>query len=139
MLPVIQPNTSADLIETRLGTSDYYVSIPPGFEIKEARGKEGQLGYNIMPRDETIDQYGFIEIKRGSPIMSGFDSLVGSGKAFAKARLLDNDVVWSSYKTETGYYSAYTTEIGDLNARASSKDQKQVESMIAIIATLKHK
>ena len=134
----IEPSAGPDSREMRLGESDYYVMLPESLRLSEARGKEGQLGYNLMPRDTASTQYGFIEIRRGSPILGGSTSTakpVGS----ATSRLLDNRVTWTVDQTETGYFNAYTNEGGEVNARASSKDREELNNLIAIIATLKKK
>ncbi|HQZ97359.1 MAG TPA: hypothetical protein PLP21_13640 [Pyrinomonadaceae bacterium] len=135
-LRVVMPSTEAGLVETRLGESNYYISIPETLRVAEARGKEGQLGYNILAKDPASDLYGFVEIKKGQGIHSGSDT---ETKPFLRSRLIKDDVVWSVVKTSTGTLTAATNETGDLNARASSKNENGLERMIAIIATLRTK
>lgn len=137
-LPVIQPNTGSDLKEARLGESNYYLLLPDRFELSEARGKEGQLGYNIMPGNPSSTMFGFIEIRRGQPIGDPL-SVSRTAKAFAKSAFLDKEIPWTINKTETGYFEAFTTENGDLNARVSSKNREEIDVLISIIATLKKK
>lgn len=122
--------------ESRLGESNYYVSIPDNYQINEARGKEGQLGYSIIPNDGESGAHGFIEIRRGYPI--GVEPSK-TAKTFATSKLAGNDVVWFYDQTETGYFNAFTNERGDLNAKASSKELSEVEVIISIIANLRQK
>jgi hypothetical protein len=132
----IAPSVDNSLKEMRLGESNYYVSIPESYQLTEARGKEGQLGYNLMAREGEPGAYGFIEIRRGFPIGVGTND---TAKKFAVSKLDDRNVEWFIEQTEAGYFMAFTQESGDLNARASSKQLHEVETMIAIIATLKQK
>lgn len=132
----IAPAVNNSFKETRLGDSNFYLLIPDNYQIKEARGKEGQLGYSIILKDGEPGAYGFIEIRRGSPI--GVE-LNKTATQLATSKLDAGNVVWFVNQTETGYFSAFTNEIGDLNAKASSKELKEVETMISIIATLSRK
>ena len=113
--------------------------LPGNFELlEEARGIEGQLGYNIIPKDSSSTAFGFIEIQHGRPIGDN-SRLDKSAKLFAKSYLSDKKVNWTIYKTETGYFIAFTTEDGDINANVSSKKRTEIDSLISIIATLKER
>ncbi len=135
-LPKIASVTNSSFKEIRLGESNYYVSIPESYQVNEARGKEGQLGYSIMPKDGELGASGFIEIRRGSPI--GVEPSKTARK-FAVSKLAGKDVVWFVDQTESGYFNAFTDEEGDLNAKASSKEPGEIETMISVIADLKQK
>jgi hypothetical protein len=134
----INTNSRVDTNEVRLGESNYFIQLPDTFIISEARGKEGQLGYNIIPKDTSSTMYGFIEIRHGNPIgkISLFD---GPPKEVISSYLLGKKVEWKIYKTETGYFDASTNEKGDLNANASSKNRNQIDSLVYIISTLRQK
>lgn len=136
-LPIIQSIKTKDIKEVRLGESNYYLLLPNNFEISEAQGKEGSLGYDIFPKDTSLTMFGFIDIRHGNPI--GSNSEDNSAKVFAISNLSDKKVKWKIYQTETGYFNAFTSESGDLNATASSKNRIEVDSLISIIATLKRK
>ena len=138
-VPFIEANNKSGLKETRLGESKYYLLLPENFKLSEARGKEGQLGYSLIPIDTSSTMFGFIEIRHGNPI--GGDSLFSNknDKIFAESYLLNKKVSWTINQSETGYFTAFTTENGDLNARVSSKNRNEIESLISVIATLKEK
>jgi hypothetical protein len=137
-LPFISAINKQGLKEVQLGNSNYYLLLPDNFEISEARGKEGQLGYNIMPKDTSLTMFGFIEIRHGHPIGGNlYDNL--NSKAFAESLLANIRVQWKIATTETGYYQAYTSENGDLNARVSSKPRTDIDTLISIVASLKKK
>ena len=131
-------NLRTDTREVRLGESNYFIQLPDNFRLSEARGKEGQLGYNIVPKDTSSSMHGFIEVRYGNPIgnISFHD---GPPKEIIYSSLLNKKVEWRIYRTETGYYYASTNEKGDLNANASSKNRKGIDSLISIISTLKQK
>lgn len=50
-----------------LGNSGYSIELPDSFRIEEAKGKEGQLGFSIIPLNENSSMHGFIEILKGNP------------------------------------------------------------------------
>jgi hypothetical protein len=137
-LPFIEANRNADLKDARLGESQYHLMLPADFVLKEARGKEGQLGYNISPSDTTSTVHGFVEIRAGNPIR-GDVSASNETRKYARSNLLNKEVTWAIDQSPTGYYTAYTDQPGDVNARASSKNREEVDKMIAYIATLQIK
>lgn len=137
-LPFISAINKQGLKEVQLGNSNYYLSMPSNFQISEARGKEGQLGYNIIPKDTSSTMFGFIEIRHGSPIGGNLYGNLNS-KPFAESLLANKKVLWKIVMTETGYYQAYTSENGDLNAHVSSKRQSDINTLISIVASLKKK
>jgi hypothetical protein len=124
--------------EPRLGESNYFIQLPTNFGISEARGVEGQLGYNIIPKDTASTMFGFIEIRHGEPI-GGHIPPRDSAKIFMKSILLNKQVEWKFTKTATGYFDVFTDEKGDLNAWAISKTINEIDTLISIIATLKQK
>ena len=134
----IKTNSTADIHEARLGESNYFIQLPDIFKISEARGKEGQLGYNIIPKDTSSTMFGFIEIRHGNPI-GDISQYGGPPTEIISSYLLDKKVEWKIYKTETGYFDASTNEKGDLNANASSKNRNQIDSLVSIISTLRQK
>ncbi|MEP6845078.1 MAG: hypothetical protein ABI861_03715 [Panacibacter sp.] len=64
----IETNTETDLPKTQPGDLKYYLRSPNAFEMTEGRGKEGQLGYNIIPKDTSSKMFAFIEIEHGRSI-----------------------------------------------------------------------
>ena len=136
-IPFIEPAHGSNLKEFRLGESDYYLSLPDNLRVSEARGKEGQLGYDIIPNDTSSTMFGSIEILPGRPIGDLTEN--GSATAFAKSFLSNKKVTWKIYKTETGYFDTFSTKNGDLSARASSTNKREIDRLISIIATLRKK
>ena len=136
-LPFLPAIKSSGLKEIKLGQSDYYLHLPESFKISEARGKEGQWGFNIIPTDTSSTMFGLIEIRSGNPI--GGESEDKSAEKFALSYLAEKKVEWKIHQTKSGYFNAYTSENGDLNAKVSSKNRKDIDSVISIIATLKKK
>jgi hypothetical protein len=131
-------NLRAGIHETRLGKSNYIIQLPGTFGLIESRGKEGQLGYDIIPKDTTSTMWGFIEIRHGHPI--GDISIYNSPPTeVISGFLLENEVKWEIHKSETGYFNAATNKKGDLNARAFSKKRNEIDSLISIIGTLRQK
>jgi len=126
--------TNIPVSETRLGNSKYFIQLPDAFEISEARGKEGQIGYNITPKDSTSTMLGFIEIKPGNPI-GNISPDEGSTNEIVASYLLNKKVQWKVHKTEAGYFRASTNEKGDVNASAFSKNRYEIDLLISIIKT----
>lgn len=124
--------------ELRLGSSEYYINLPTQFKLTEARGKEGQLGYNIIPQDSTSTMFGFVEIVSGNPIASR-PSEIDTAKTYKNTLLDGKKIDWKLYHGESGYFTAFTTEKGELNARVSAKQLSEVDSLISIISTLRKK
>jgi hypothetical protein len=135
-LPFIEAITNEKLIEVKLGESDYYLKIPDGFEVTEARGKEGQLGYNIIPNDSISTMFGFVEIESGRPIGGGFSGK--SSNKYVQSLFLNKKTTWKIYKEESGYFTAHTKK-GDISSDVSSKSKNEIDSLISIIATLTRK
>jgi len=135
--PFIEAKTSGNLKETRLGESNYYLLLPDNFEISEARGKEGQLGYNFIPYDTSSSMFGFVEIEPGSHSIGGGETDEGL-KGFLSSTFLNKKTTWKLYQTETKYFEA-NTQRGDISAYVSSKSRNEIDSLIAVIATLTKK
>lgn len=137
-LKFINSASYPDVKEERLGQSPYYMKCPSNMFIEEARGKEGQLGYGLWPID-SINRYvnpsGFIEIKPGRPTGWKPDCDISVEKV--RSNLLDGTITWTICKSETGnYYSAIACH-NKLTLSASSGTRPGLDSIIAIIATLK--
>ena len=132
--------TYPNLKEKRLGQSSYYVKFPSTMFIDEARGKEGQHGFGLWQID-SITRYvspsGFIEIEPGRPIGGGPDCDISIDKAWSN--FLDGTIKWTICKSENGNYYSAIAKHGELRLEASSRTRTGLDSMIAIIATLKSK
>jgi hypothetical protein len=135
---VNQSKPAEDGLETRLGESNYFIILPKAYAISEARGKEGQLGYNIMPKDTASTAFGFIELEHGRSI-GGFSRGDALAKDSVQTDLAGKKVQWMIYETESGYFEATTAEQSSLNARASAKSRSELDSLVTIISTLKLK
>lgn len=134
--PFIEASINGNLKETRLGESNYYLFLPENFEISEARGKEGQLGYDIIPHDTSSSMSGFVEIEPGNPIR-GEETDEGL-KGFLSSIFLNKKTIWKLCQTETKYFEA-NTQRGDISVSVISKNRNEIDSLIAIIATLTKK
>jgi len=110
-----------------LGNTEYSIELPDSFRIEEAIGKEGQLGFSIIPLNENSSMHGFIEILKGNPHLAHDKT---KKEVFCTSVLNGKPVTWSIHKTETDYLYAESTEVGELSATAVSKDKTEVELMI---------
>ena len=128
------PGTSA-VPDTRLGESNYFIQLPSTYNLTEARGKEGQLGYNLIPKDTALSMTGTIEIRHGHPI-GGSPNNGDTPQEIITSNLLNHEVLWKIYVTETGYFVASTDEKGEVNASVLSKNRNEIDSLIYIISTL---
>lgn len=136
-LPVIEQTETNNIKEVKLGESNYYLKLPNGFELYEAKGKEGQLGYGINSSDSITGMHGFVEIEPGNPIGGRYQDGEGSEK-YKRSNFLNTMVTWKIYQTETKWFIAYTKK-GDISAEASAKNKDEIDSLIGIIATLRTK
>lgn len=122
----------------RLGESNYFIQLPSTYNLAEARGKEGQHGYNLIPKDTTSTMFGTIEIRSGHPI-GGSPYNGDTSNEIITSNLLNREVGWKIYATETGYFVASTDEKGEVNASVQSKNRNEIDSLIYIISTLNKK
>jgi hypothetical protein len=131
---LIQPSSRIDLKKVRLGDSKYYLKLPGYFEITEARGKEGGLGYNIIPKDTSSKMFAFVEVEQGGGIG---DTRSDSESPIEKihSTFLNKPITWRIYQTPTGYFEAYTPEI-KVNAYVTSNKRNEIDSLISFISTL---
>lgn len=129
-------SATSDSTEIRLGESNYYLRLSDNFTITEARGKEGQLGYNIIPKDSTSQMSGFIEIEHGRS--KSITPNWGMEKYKIPSSFLGQEIAWTVYETETGYFVAATPE-AKVTARATSNKRDEIDSLISIISTLRKK
>ena len=107
---------------------------------KEARGKEGQLGYHIIQKDTSAKIYisGFIGILHGNPIGEtddeGWDKI-----ASARSPFLGREITWNIYKTPTGFFDAETPRGEDVSGHCTSNKRNEIDTLISVIATLTEK
>ncbi len=128
---------SGETKEIRLGSSEFVLDLPESYELTEARGKEGQLGYTIHPKDSLVTMSGFIEIKKGYPVNRP-PLEAGREKNNISSTFLEKQILWDVYETESGYFVAEIPD-GAISATVSSNKRNEVDSLISIIATLKRK
>ena len=88
--------------EVRLGKSRYYIMLPNDLKMSEARGKEGQLGYDFTSRRKESEILGFIEIEHGHPIggQDIFSSLEVKDSLYAP--FLGTRTLWLIKETPAG-------------------------------------
>ena len=121
--------------EVKLGASQFYLRIPNSFKVIEARGKEGQHGFHILPKDTSSKMFGFIEIAHGLPI--GDSATVQRiPKEYVQSTFLNLQTKWAIYVTETGYFDAETPRNRGISAEAISNKRNDIDSLISIIGTL---
>jgi len=62
-MAITQSFTGSWQREVQLGDSEYYIALSNDLKITEARGKEGQVGYNFLPRNKNDSSgiWGFIQ------------------------------------------------------------------------------
>jgi len=120
--------------EIRLGKSNYFIVLPNDLKISEARGKEGQLGYNFIPRNKESDLFGFIEIKHGHPI---------TGKDIFSAKVVNDSLYASFLGVQTmwvikkfGSELVATTPEGNVSAYILAKDRKDIDRLIMVFSSL---
>jgi hypothetical protein len=131
------PDTNYQDSIVQLGDSRYYIILPGDFKITEARGKEGQLGYNILPKDPTISgTMGFIEIEKGFPIGGHIEST--GTKEYLAADFLGKKIMWAIEVTETARFIGQTPP-GNISAWATAKEKSDVVRLIRICSTLTRK
>src|ERR1039457_4337535 len=66
--PLAERKVGSDSNEIKLGDTKFYLTVSDNIKITEARGKEGQHGFYILPKDDSSKIYGFIETQHGRPI-----------------------------------------------------------------------
>jgi len=133
-LPFIESNTKCKCKEVKLGESDYYLTIPTEFEVEEARGKEGQLGYHIRNANDTTHTSAFIEIKPGHPI--GGKNIPENSVAYAQSIILNDKKTWRLNELETGFFVSFSKK-GKISLEVTSKNKNEVDFLIAVVSTLR--
>ncbi len=131
---LIETNSRSDLKKIRLGLTNYYLKLSDTFELTQVQGKEGQIGYDIIPKDTSSSMFGFIEIDLGQRLRNRIGDW-GTLKEKVQSKLLNHQAVWKIYQTETGYYVAETL-IKNISSEVSSKKINEIDSLISIITTL---
>jgi hypothetical protein len=123
--------------EVRLGESSYFIDLPNDMIMSEARGKEGQLGYDFTARSQGSDFSGFIEIRHGHPIgrQDIFSSLEVKDSLYAP--FLGTRTLWLIKENPAGLLA--TTQKGNVSAFITAKDRKDVDRLITVFSTLSEK
>ena len=124
--------------EVRLGKSRYYIMLPNDLKMSEARGKEGQLGYDFTSRRKESDILGFIEIEHGHPVggQDIFSSLEGRNDSLYGI-FLGTRTLWLIKVTPAGLFA--TTPKGNVSAFITAKDRKDLDRLIMVFSTLSEK
>ena len=130
-----------DLKEQLLGNTEYHVSVPNNIIIAEARGKEGQHGFNLLMRDTSKQLhgwYGFIEVESGGGIEGSYDNQDEFVENVSSS-ILNKKVIWKIRKMIDGSHKGYyygVAQKGKLSFTAQAATKSGVDSMIAIVSTL---
>jgi hypothetical protein len=132
----VQVGCNSDDSIVRLGSSRYYLRLSNDLTISEAKGKEGQLGYNIIPKDTASHLFGFIQIKRGNPV--GGPSRSFDPKEYINANLLGKEIIWMVEEPGPGYFFGRMSQ-DKISAWISSNDRNGLERLIKLFSTLTRK
>lgn len=133
--PLLAKDLGNNTNEVTLGATGYVLKVPDGYVVVEAKGKEGQHGFHILPASSTSTVFGFIEIEHGYPIVDttgAKDSLLG----YIKSELLNLSVKWELYLSKSKYYYAETPVVSGVSASVFSERKDDIETLISIIETL---
>lgn len=131
---LIEPNQKSNLKEIRLGQTNYYLKLSDAFELSQAKGKEGQIGYDIFPKDSSSGMFGFIEVDLGQRLHDKIDDR-GILKEKVQSKLLNRKAVWKIYQTKTEYYVAETS-VRNVYSEVSCKKINDIDLLISIMTTL---
>jgi len=105
--------------------------------MSEAKGKEGQLGYDFVSQSKGSDMLGFIEIRHGRPIggQDVFSSLEVKDSLYAP--FLATRTLWLIKENPAGLLA--TTQKGNVSAFITTKDRKDIDRLIKVFSTLTEK
>lgn len=137
--PLKKIKIGANFSEVKLGNSNFYLKVPDGFEVVEAKGKEGQHGFHISPNKSSSKMFGFIEIQHGQPITYNKSENLGNPVEYVKSNFLDMEIKWTIYRSNSGYFDAETPSIRGVSASALSNKRSDIDILISIIQTLNEK
>ena len=120
----------------RLRQTDYYIDLPDSFELYEAHGKEGQMGFGLKLKNGKFTNSAFIEIEHGMTYearpttpLKPIDSI--------SAILLDKTVKWKIYKSPNNFYDAVTSDTIGITGSVSSSNRLQIDRLVSILSTLR--
>ena len=133
--PLPESKIGTNINEVKLGDSKFYLLVPDGFSVIEARGKEGQRGFSIFPKNTSSKMFGFIEIEHGHPINDSSEAL-GNVKEYIQSTFLNVPTKWAIYVTKAQYFDAELPTIRGISASAFSNKRHDIDSLISIIQTL---
>lgn len=133
--PLPSKKIGVNINEVKLGDSKFYLRIPDGFDVVEARGKEGQRGFNILPKNNSSKMFGSIETQHGHPIIDSNETL-GTVTEYIQSTFLDVPIKWVIYFSKSKYYYAETPVIRGISASAFSDKRDDIDSIISIIHSL---
>lgn len=133
--PLPSKKIGTNINEVKLGDSKFYLRIPDSFNVIEARGKEGQHGFHILPKDTSLKMSGFIEIQHGHPIIDSNESL-GTLTGHIQSTFLNVPIKWVIYFSKSKFYYAETPVIEGISASAFSGKRDDIDSLISIVQTL---
>jgi hypothetical protein len=122
----------------RLEETDYFINFGDNFRFENnGFGKEGQKTYVIVAKDSASNMLVSIEIDEGQQLL---DRGVNWGTIIdtLESTLLKRKVFWKVYKSQTKSYVAELSS-GKIWVNVFSKDQKGIDSLISIVATLTKK
>lgn len=129
----------ANTNEVKLGDSKFYLIVPDYIKIIEARGKEGQHGFNILPKDTSSKMYGFIETQHGHPINDTNYNDCKDAKLYTESVFFSKAVTWTTCATENKYFDVETKGNNGVTAYAHADKRSDIDSLISIIGTLSEK
>ena len=111
--------------------------------INEARGKEGQHGFDLMLRDSASQLHGLnasIEVEYGNTIEGPYEAIEDELVEFVRSTGLNRSVQWKVRKIMEGLHTGHLyarAHKGPISFTASAPTKSGLDSMIAILSTLK--
>ena len=132
-----------ELIEKQIGNSDFYISIPTNFVIKESRGPDFSVYYFNLS-DTMIKPTYVCGIYFGNwPSKFKWDSCTVET---SKGKILDNNVDWTIYNCKEGYSVQTITDNKNndhwnqkIHAFGNGATRKEMEKVMCIFSTMRKK
>jgi hypothetical protein len=137
--PLAERKVGSDSNEIKLGDTKFYLTVSDNIKITEARGKEGQHGFYILPKDDSSKIYGFIETQHGRPIGDSSFNDCKDGKVYTKSIFLNKQVTWTMCLFKNKYFNVETKGYNGVTAYAYADKISDIDNMISIIGTLTEK
>ncbi len=108
-------------------------------KVTEAWGKEGQHGFNIFPRNDSLNMFGFIEIEHGFPHNDSIYTDCKTEKLYMESIFLNQQIIWTICEKENKYFEVNAKANNGFSMFAFSENKRDIDSLISVIETLSEK